>query len=400
MGTWSLPWKATAKAGEIKPVIVHEQHSRLLVTCFTVQPATCWTRCVPAAYSASRPPPTTPPTPASTVLPHRVEPDTDPDAAALWRAAGVVGTDTTTARYLASRGITIAAPAEPRHLDQLWHPKAKISAPAMVPCVQRPDGRGVAVQVTHLTADSKTKVKPERLNTGSLGSGAVRLALAGQELGLAEGTETALSAMLLWGVPCWATLGAWRLSSISVPSTVKRLVLFADADKSGRDNAAAAVDRYRRDGLDVEIRLPWRRWRLERCCTRGRPLMNKNKKNTAIASKGKADPAPTEAINTLKKMQHELQAAAQPTEVATSGGDAEQDPDLTKFNSKFAVVSIGGKTRVMGFEEDAAHPGSLVPVYWTLADFRAFHAKERKTMLVPRRDGETTRRLGIGGAGG
>jgi hypothetical protein len=61
---------------------------------------------------------------------------------------------------------------------------------------------------------------------GWLGRGAVQLnPPCDGELGLAEGVESALSATQLHGIPCWATLGAPRLSAIDLPSCVRRVHL-------------------------------------------------------------------------------------------------------------------------------------------------------------------------------
>ena len=58
------------------------------------------------------------------------------------------------------------------------------------------------------------------------------------------------------------------------------------------------------------------------------------------------------------------------------------DPDLAMMNAKYAVVRIGGKTRVVTMEESVGHPGCTVPVYSSFPDFRAFHDKRRKDILV------------------
>ena len=54
------------------------------------------------------------------------------------------------------------------------------------------------------------------------------------------------------------------------------------------------------------------------------------------------------------------------------------DPDLIQMNQKYAVVRIGGKTRVVWFEEAAAYPGCKVSVFSTISDFCAFHAKRKE----------------------
>src|ERR1700760_2034451 len=50
-------------------------------------------------------------------------------------------------------------------------------------------------------------------NVASVAKGAaIRLAPAGDALGIAEGIETALSASALFGVPCWAAVNAGMLA--------------------------------------------------------------------------------------------------------------------------------------------------------------------------------------------
>jgi len=76
-------------------------------------------------------------------------------------------------------------------------------------------------------------------------------------------------------------------------------------------------------------------------------------------------------------------------------GDANMavDPDLAEMNAKYAVVRVGGKTRVVTLEESPAYPGSMVPVFSTIPDFCAFHARQKKEVVSP---GGAVRRVGIG----
>lgn len=91
---------------------------------------------------------------------------------------------------------------------------------------------------------------------GRPGRGAVILAPATETLGLAEGIETALSAILLLDIPVWATLGSERLAHIAIPDTVTRLVLLPDNDRGGRIGATKAMEAYAMPGRTIEVLWP------------------------------------------------------------------------------------------------------------------------------------------------
>jgi putative DNA primase/helicase len=170
----------------------------------------------------------------------------DSEALKIWRGASPAA-GSIIESYLRGRGITLPVPPSIRcgtrlHLD-------RYELPAMVAVVQRPDGKIVAAQTTLLTAaGKKAPVATPRISTGALGAGAVRLAKATEVLGIAEGVETALSAMQLTGVPAWACLGAARMHRVEFPADVRELHIFADNDEPGRAAAerTAHANRHRR----------------------------------------------------------------------------------------------------------------------------------------------------------
>lgn len=51
--------------------------------------------------------------------------------------------------------------------------------------------------------------------------------------------------MLLFSIPCWATLGSERFGSVAIPASVSELLLFLDRDPAGRKAEARARDAYR-----------------------------------------------------------------------------------------------------------------------------------------------------------
>jgi putative DNA primase/helicase len=127
----------------------------------------------------------------------------------------------------------------------------------MVAAVQRPDGQVVAVQRTFLTANgAKAAVALPRLTTGALGGGAVRFAAAAEIMGIAEGCETALSAMAMAHLPVWAALGSQRLHRVILPAHVREVHIFCDNDDPGHKGAERAADAHRQTGRHVVLRFP------------------------------------------------------------------------------------------------------------------------------------------------
>jgi len=176
---------------------------------------------------------------------HR-EPEHKPDSRALeiWRD-GKPSADSIVERYLRLRGIALPLP-----------PSVRFGArPTMIAAVQAPAGAVIAVQQTLLTPEARrAAIAVPRITTGALGYGAVRLAKAIDVLGLAEGVESAFSAMQLSGLPCWASLGATRMQRVAIPSSVRELHIFGDNDDAGRTAAeqTAAANKGRR----IVLRFP------------------------------------------------------------------------------------------------------------------------------------------------
>jgi Family of unknown function (DUF5906) len=79
-------------------------------------------------------------------------------------------------------------------------------------------------------------------------------------------------------------------------------------------------------------------------------------------------------------------------ETKGNGADTGPDPDLLEMNQKFSIVLIGGKTRVMWREESPVQKGCSVPVYSKISDFKTFHDRRRKPVIVH----EKPKQLGLG----
>ena len=118
-------------------------------------------------------------------------------------------------------------------------------------------GQITAIHRTFLTPDGngKAQVTDPKMALGSIGDGAVRLATHGKALGLAEGIETALSAMQLFGIPVWAVLGQ-RHASVALPDDVIEVQIFADNGEAGLAAANEAADIFTREGKRICLRPP------------------------------------------------------------------------------------------------------------------------------------------------
>lgn len=234
--------------GDLHPSLsVSDGDRRLLVHCF----AGCDARDVLAALGTrgvaehrESPP----------VMHGNITPD-DPTekAMTLWRASQDIR-GTVAEIYLRNRGITIALPPTVRSWTWMIPGGAK---PAMIVCVECEHLGIVAVQTTIVTADGhKADIDVPRRILGRLGDGAVRLGKPGAELGLAEGVETALTAMQLTGIPTWASLGANRMDRVAVPPGVRVVHVFADADEAGRSAAERTAQHQTSLGRTVKIYKP------------------------------------------------------------------------------------------------------------------------------------------------
>jgi hypothetical protein len=173
----------------------------------------------------------------------------------LWgRAAPIAGTLAQT--YLRNRGLFVDIMPTLRFVPALEHKPSRQTFPAMIALFLAGDRLKLGVQATFLDprGDGKARIDKPRWNYAPLHDGAVRLGAAGDELGIAEGVETALAAMALTGIPCWACLGAGRMASVAIPDGVRRLHIFADSDKPGIEGADKAAEAH--PNIEIIIHLP------------------------------------------------------------------------------------------------------------------------------------------------
>ena len=175
----------------------------------------------------------------------------------IWRG-GVPVAGTPAELYLAARALVTDSPELRYHPRTPHGPKpATRFRPALIAAVRDEHGL-VAVHRSFLDLRRpRLAALPDpRCGLGAYGRGAVRLGGVAPRLGLAEGIETALSASVLFGVPCWATLGTERFRRVALPPEVSELLLFVDNDSGGRRAEALAREAF--GHLPIMVQAPRR----------------------------------------------------------------------------------------------------------------------------------------------
>lgn len=186
-------------------------------------------------------------------------------AMGLWRSGFPLDGEDVASTYLRSRGLVLdpypsmlrwIMDAPYTHAD-----KSRTLHPAMLALFVGADTAERTLHVTYLTEDGRKAdlAPPRKLAPGPVPrGGAVRLRNSCDTLGVAEGIETALSAMILHDIPVWATLTAGALIKFQPPPNVRNLVVFADNDVSftGQTAGYSLAHRLKTDGLSVEVRMP------------------------------------------------------------------------------------------------------------------------------------------------
>ena len=176
----------------------------------------------------------------------------------LWKAsqpiAGTLAED-----YLLARGLTgpVSKALRFNPATIIGSGADKRTMPAMIASVENDLGV-VAVQRTFLDPNDvlhKPIPKP-KVSLGLLGTAAIRLAPATDELGLAEGIEDALSAIAWFGTPTWALGGVERLAFVAIPEKVRRIVVYGDRGRAAERLLEKARDHLTANGRELVSRVP------------------------------------------------------------------------------------------------------------------------------------------------
>lgn len=194
----------------------------------------------------------------------------------IWNEARPITLGDEVDRYLRNRGLQLDV--YPRTLR--CHPclgyfertgtrSTKVAEyPAMLACVQGPDGHGVTLHRTYLASGRKVADRAsKKLLCAGINGAAVRLQEATDELSVTEGIETGLAVFIGTRSPVWSALSCVNLERLWVPDAVARIRLYADNDADAQfDGQASAyvlarrLKKERRTGgtRHVEVYVPRR----------------------------------------------------------------------------------------------------------------------------------------------
>ena len=186
----------------------------------------------------------------------------------LWRSGKPLEASSAAARYLTSRTGSMPSCRDLRAAARMsYHVGAGIRPDyysGLIAMIRDAVGDPVNLHRTYLDAQGrKAAVEKQKLVMwgADLPPGcAIRLTSVAEEMGVAEGIETALSASAMFDLPVWSAINADILSKWSPPAEVKRVVVFGDNDVGCAGQAAAfsLAKRLKAKGLNAEVCIPSR----------------------------------------------------------------------------------------------------------------------------------------------
>ncbi len=145
------------------------------------------------------------------------------------------------------------------------HNEAYDALPAMVARIRDKQGASCNVHRTYLMDGKKAPIdSPKKLMKTGNGPKAegcrIELFDPAEEMGVAEGIETALRASVLFSVPVWSAISSAHMEQFEPPKIVRKLHIFGDADEKfgGQKSAYALAHRLacRNNPIDIEIHIP------------------------------------------------------------------------------------------------------------------------------------------------
>lgn len=160
--------------------------------------------------------------------------------------------------YFINRGYTGTFSPYLRYHAKVLHSPSKQYLPCLVAAMVDGAKKFVGVHRTYLDpSGSKAKVEPNRMMLGNHKGSAVWLYDPNKPeyknprvLGICEGIETGVSAQELMNIPFWAALSAGNMKHVTLPQSVKEVMIAYDNDMTGTHTMREA-------DIVLKARHPW-----------------------------------------------------------------------------------------------------------------------------------------------
>lgn len=182
-------------------------------------------------------------------------------AQALWAQAGVIDPGSPAWAHGMARGVALRSEALRFHRAtplSVYRDRGPRLPALLAAVTDRADALS-ALEVTYLDGRGARSrlARPARKLVGAVPPGsAVRLAEPAAAMLVAEGVFTALSAMVLFGLPGWALLSTGNLRGWCAPPGVRQVLIAGDRGPDGERSAARLRRALVRSGLAAEVVLP------------------------------------------------------------------------------------------------------------------------------------------------
>lgn len=183
----------------------------------------------------------------------------------IWQESIKIAPGDPAYRYIRARAGEVMIPASLRFHPALAYidDGAVTHHPALVAVVVSHEGKGVAVHRIYLDGEGKkARVDSQKklLAGGDIAGAAVRIGVPGDEIGIAEGIETALVAGRKFGIPVWSAITAGGMEKWRPPDKVTRITVFGDNDASftGQASAYSLAKKLKAAGYTVSVMIPYK----------------------------------------------------------------------------------------------------------------------------------------------
>jgi len=179
-----------------------------------------------------------------------------------WNEAGPIAGTLAETYLRTGRGLnTISLSSNDMRFHQsLLCKEVDSSLPALIVLVRNCKLEPMGIQRIWIDPETGRRAAVKKKGAGIITGGAFHNAAPAEHMGIAEGPETAMSVQQIFGIPCAATLSAGNMQNFIPPEGVRKITIFADADKPDKKAVPKliqkAVNALTESGLEISIMHP------------------------------------------------------------------------------------------------------------------------------------------------